>query len=432
MDVAKKSMTPGAVLVLGFLAIIALGSILLWLPISHRPAVHISYIDCLFVSVSGVCVTGLTPVDIATSFNVFGRVILTILIQIGGLGFATFVLFLVALLGKRLSYGSMNLAKAAMNYDSDAGVVPLLKRVMAYAFSIELLGALLLFFPFYRRSGDVLSAIGMGLFHSISAFNNAGFDLNGGFSSLMSFQGNVYVNLVVSLLIILGGLGFFVLGDICRNFRWSKLSFHTRIVLSMTGILILFGTLMLKLGGIPILDAFFMSVSARTAGFATVPLESLSNSGSLIMVALMFIGASPGSTGGGVKTTTIFVIFIAMATVISGRKPTVFKRRVPQDSIMKALTVFVIEIVVIIIATFIVMMIEGDRFSTIDVLFEVVSAAATVGLSRSVTPMLHIASRLVIMVVMFIGRLGPLTIVTSFTRVKQGRLEFVEENVLIG
>ena len=188
----------------------------------------------------------------------------------------------------------------------------------------------------------------------------------------------------------------------------------------------------MMVGGTNALDAFFLSVSARTAGFSTMPLENLSNSSSLVMIFLMFIGANPGSTGGGVKTTTIFVIFIAMATVVSGKKPTVFKRRIPQDSITKALTVFVMGIVVILLATFGVMLIEGNRFSTLDILFEVVSAAATVGLSRSLTPMLHIASKILIMIVMFIGRLGPLTIVTLFTRVRQERLEYIEENVLIG
>ena len=220
--------------------------------------------------------------------------------------------------------------------------------------------------------------------------------------------------------------------DMNRQKKWGRLSFHTKIVLFMTVVLVFGGMLLLIIGGTGVLDAFFLSVSARTAGFSTMPVENLSNSSSLVMIFLMFIGANPGSTGGGVKTTTIFVIFIAMATVVSGKKPTIFKRRIPQESIMKALTVFVMAIVVILLATFGIMLIEGDGFSTLDILFEVVSAAATVGLSRSVTPMLHIASRLLIMIVMFVGRLGPLTIVTMFTKLKPERLEYIEENVLIG
>lgn len=429
---SRKQLKPGAVLVLGFLSIIALGSLLLFLPFSRKTGASCSYLDCLFVAVSSVCVTGLTTVDIATTFTVFGRVVLAILIQIGGLGFATFALFILSLLGKRLSFSSMSLAKEAMNYDSGKGIVSLVVSVMRYAFAIELAGAVFLYFPYRKICTTFWKAAGMALFHSVSAFNNAGFDLNGNFSSLSVFHGNVYVNVVIALLILLGGLGFFVMRDMNHQHRWQKFSFHTKIVLTMTVILVLGGMLLMMVGGTNALDAFFLSVSARTAGFSTMPLENLSNSSSLVMIFLMFIGANPGSTGGGVKTTTIFVILIAMATVVSGKKPTVFKRRIPQESITKALTVFVMGIVVILLATFGVMLIEGNRFSTLDILFEVVSAAATVGLSRSLTPMLHIASKILIMIVMFIGRLGPLTIVTLFTRVRQERLEYIEENVLIG
>ena len=429
---ARKQPRPGTVLVLGFLSIILLGSLLLFLPISRRDGSSASYFDCLFVAVSSVCVTGLTTVDIATNFTVFGRIVLAVLIQVGGLGFASFALFILSLLGKKLSFSSMSLAKEAMNYDSGKGIVSLVVSVMRYAFAIELVGAVFLYFPYRKICTTFWKAAGMALFHSVSAFNNAGFDLNGNFSSLSVFHGNVYVNVVIALLILLGGLGFFVMRDMNHQHRWQKFSFHTKIVLTMTVILVLGGMLLMMVGGTNALDAFFLSVSARTAGFSTMPLENLSNSSSLVMIFLMFIGANPGSTGGGVKTTTIFVIFIAMATVVSGKKPTVFKRRIPQDSITKALTVFVMGIVVILLATFGVMLIEGNRFSTLDILFEVVSAAATVGLSRSLTPMLHIASKILIMIVMFIGRLGPLTIVTLFTRVRQERLEYIEENVLIG
>ena len=429
---AKKPLRPGTVLVLGFLSIIILGSLLLYLPVSRREGSAASYFDCLFVAVSSVCVTGLTTVDIATNYTIFGRVVLALLIQVGGLGFASFALFILSLLGKRLSFSSMSLAKEAMNYDSGKGIVSLVTSVMRYAFAIEFAGAVFLYFPYQKTCGTFWKSACMALFHSVSAFNNAGFDLNGNFSSLSAFQGNVYFNIVIAVLILLGGLGFFVMRDMNRQKRWGKFSFHTKIVLAMTLILVIGGMALMMIGGTKPLDAFFLSVSARTAGFSTMPVENLSNSSSLVMIFLMFIGANPGSTGGGVKTTTIFVIFIAMATVVSGKKPTVFKRRIPQESITKALTVFVMAIVVILLATFGIMLIEGNRFSTLDILFEVVSAAATVGLSRSLTPVLHIASKILIMIVMFIGRLGPLTIVTLFTRVRPERLECIEENVLIG
>ncbi|MBQ7728863.1 MAG: ATPase, partial [Spirochaetales bacterium] len=407
----RRHLRPGTVLVIGFLSIIIIGSLLLYLPLSRKEGAG-TFLDCLFVSVSSVCVTGLTTVDIANTFTVFGRVVVAVLIQLGGLGFASFALFIIALLGRNISFSSISLAKEAMNYDSGKGIIGMVFSVLRYAFCIELVGAVMLFFPYYRMTGSIIRSIGMGLFHSVSAFNNAGFDLNGDFSSLSVFHGNVYVNIVVALLILLGGMGFIVMKDIIHQRKWGKFSFHTKIVLFMTFVLVSIGTLFIMAGGTSPLDAFFHAVSARTAGFSTIPMESLSNSSSLVMIFLMFIGANPGSTGGGVKTTTVFVIFIAMASVVTGKKPDAFKRRIPQDSITKALTVFVMAIIVILIATFSIMLIEGDKYSTLDVLFEVVSAAATVGLSRSLTPLLSIGSQLIIMAVMFLGRLGPLTIVT--------------------
>ena len=427
----RRHLRPGTVLVIGFLSIIIIGSLLLYLPLSRKEGAG-TFLDCLVVSVSSVCVTGLTSVDIANTFTVFGRVVVAVLIQLGGLGFASFALFIIALLGRNISFSSISLAKEAMNYDSGKGIIGMVFSVLRYAFCIELVGAVMLFFPYYRMTGSIIRSIGMGLFHSVSAFNNAGFDLNGDFSSLSVFHGNVYVNIVVALLILLGGMGFIVMKDIIHQRKWGKFSFHTKIVLFMTFVLVSIGTLFIMAGGTSPLDAFFHAVSARTAGFSTIPMESLSNSSSLVMIFLMFIGANPGSTGGGVKTTTVFVIFIAMASVVTGKKPDAFKRRIPQDSITKALTVFVMAIIVILIATFSIMLIEGDKYSTLDVLFEVVSAAATVGLSRSLTPLLSIGSQMIIMAVMFLGRLGPLTIVTMFTKMRQEHLEHIEENVLIG
>lgn len=427
-----KPLKPAAVLVLGFLFLIILGSLLLYLPVSRHGNTNTSYLDCLFTSASALCVTGLTTVDIANTFTVFGRTVIALLIQFGGLGFASFAIHILILLGKSLSFSSMSLAKEAMNFDSEKGIVPLVFSVVRYAVAIELAGAVLLFPPFYRLTGNFFKALGMSLFHSVSAFNNAGFDLNGNYTSLMCFQGNIYANIIFAVLIILGGLGFFVMRDIIHQKKWNAFSFHTKIVLTMTLILVSGGSVLLFLSGTDPADSFFLSVSSRTAGFSTMPMENLTDSSSLVTIILMFIGANPGSTGGGIKATTIMVIFVAMTSVMTGRKPSVFRRRIPQDSIFKAMTVMVMAIVVVIIATFLIMMIENDRFSTLDILFEVISAFATVGLSRSVTPSLLAGSRIIIMIVMFLGRLGPLTVVTLFTRVRQERLDYLEENVLIG
>lgn len=428
----RSHIRPGALLVLGFLLIILLGAAMLYLPVSRKAGAQVSFFDALFVSVSSVCVTGLTTVDIADNFTIFGHVVQVFLIQLGGLGFATFAVFLISLMSKNISLSQMNLAKEALNYDSGDGVVGLVRRVILYAFSIELIGAGFLFLPYYRTFGSVSKSIGYAVFHSISAFNNAGFDLNGGFSSLAAFDGNVYVNIVIAILILLGGLGFFVMHDILHARRWSRFSFHTKIVLVMSFALVFGGMLLMMLAGTDVLNAFFLSVSARTAGFSTIDLKTLSNASVVVMLFLMFIGANPGSTGGGVKTTTMFAVFVMMFSVVTGRKPAAFKRRIPMDSIMKAFTVMGIVLLAIMAGCFGIMFFEGEATSFIDVLFEVVSAVATVGLSMSLTPVLHIGSKIIIMVLMFIGRLGPLTIAAFFTSTKPERLNYIEEHVLIG
>lgn len=429
---AKKHVRPGLLLVLGFLLIILFGAGLLFLPASRKTDSVVTFFDALFVSVSSVCVTGLTTVDIADNFTVFGRVVQICLIQLGGLGFATFAVFLLSLLSKNVSFSQMNLAKEALNYDSGSGIVGLVRRVIAYAFTIELLGAAFLFVPFYRMFGSISKSIGFALFHSISAFNNAGFDLNGGFSSLAAFNGNVYMNVVIAILILFGGLGFFVMHDILQNHRWSRFSFHTKIVLVMSFALVFGGMALLMLGGTDVLNAFFLSVSARTAGFSTIDLKGLSNASVVVMLFLMFIGANPGSTGGGVKTTTMFTLFVMMGAVLTGKKPTAFKRRIPMDSVTKAFTVVGIAFLAVLVGCFGIMAVEGSAVHFVDVLFEVVSAVATVGLSMSLTPVLHIGSKIIIMVLMFIGRLGPLTIAALFTSSKPERLNYIEEHVLIG
>lgn len=429
-----KRLRPGTVLVLGFFLIIMLGALLLSLPVSVKEEARegVSFLDCLFVSASAVCVTGLTTIDIADTFTLTGRAVMFVLIELGGLGFASFAVFVLSLLGRNISLDSRNLAREALNYDTGNGVINLVSKVMKYSFTIQFSGALLLFLPFYRRSGNVLGSAGMAVFHSASAFNNAGFDLNGGFSSLMSFQGDVYVNIVVAVLIILGGLGFFVMSDVIHTHRWRKFCFHTKIVLVMTAGLLAGGMILFMAGGSSPLEAFFLSATARTAGFSTIDLTSLPGSSTMVMIFLMFIGASPGSTGGGIKTTTMFTIILMVFSVAGGRKPTAFRRRIPSDSIIKAFTVFVSGVMVIMAGTMLIMFIEGDRFAVMDVLFETVSAFATVGLSRSLTPLLSAGSRIVIMVLMFIGRLGPLTVAALLAGMKQERLGYIEEHILIG
>lgn len=429
----RLKLRTGTILMIGFLAIILVGAILLDLPISQRENVHVPFLDCLFVSVSAVCVTGLTPIDIAASLTTFGRIVLLLLIQVGGLGFATFAVFTLRLLRRNIGWSQRSLAKDALNMDGRNSALSIVRTVVTYAFAIEILGGVFLTFPYLPVCGNAFKAFAYGFFHSVSAFNNAGFDLNGNFSSMADFHDSVYVNLVLSLLIFLGALGFFVMEDLrSHRKKLSMISFHTKIVLLMSAVLVFGGMLLLMFCGMKPLDALFLSVSSRTAGFNTVPFEDLSNGAMLVVIVLMFIGANPGSTGGGVKTTTIFAIFLMMFSVASGRKPTAFKRRIPQDSILKAFAVSFYALVVAIVGVFGIMCVEGDGVPTLSIVFEVVSATATVGLSRSLTPLLHLGSKIILMIIMFIGRLGPLTIASFFTGEKKERLEYLEEHVLIG
>ncbi|MBQ0070917.1 MAG: TrkH family potassium uptake protein, partial [Spirochaetales bacterium] len=239
-------------------------------------------------------------------------------------------------------------------------------------------------------------------------------------------------NPVVALLIILGAMGFFVMSVVLHSRVWSKFSFHTKIALSTSLVLVFGGMALLWAFGMKPLEAFFLTVSTRTAGFNTVPFEDLSNASMVVVILLMFIGANPGSTGGGVKTTTIFVIALMMFSVPSGRKPTAFKRRIPAESILKAFAVAFLALVFILVGTIGIMLTEGDSVPGLAIVFEVVSAVATVGLSRSLTPLLTIGSKIILMFLMFVGRLGPLTIASFFTGEKTERLEYLEEHVLIG
>ncbi len=415
----------------GFLLIILIGGILLALPFTHRPGAEVSLLDALFISTSAVCVTGLVPVDIAATFNIAGRTILALLIQLGGLGFASIAIFFLVLFGKTIGASQRSLIKEALNAETGRGLIGLVKTVAIGATTIELLGAAALYTVFSKTYAP-LPAIGMSLFHAISAFNNAGFDLLGNFRSLTGYDSNLVMNCTIATLIILGGLGFFVYRDVLMKRRWKKFTMHSKIVLSMTFALIVVGMLLFMItSGLPPLEAFFQSVSARTAGFNTVDMTSLGTAGLLVMIILMFIGASPGSTGGGIKTTTMFTLLVMMFSVSTRRQPTAFQRRITMESITKALVVVTMAFSVVLIGTLGICMVEGERFPLSYILFESVSAFATVGLSCGITPDLQAGSKLLLMLMMFIGRLGPLTIASSI-RFKDQQLSYIEEKILIG
>lgn len=422
---------PGRRLILGFLLIILIGGIVLATPFTHNPGVRVSWLDALFVSTSAVCVTGLVPVDVAATFNPAGRTAIAILIQLGGLGFASIAIFFLVLFGKTIGASQRSLIKEALNAETGRGLIGLVKMVAIGATTIELVGAVALYTVF-SKTYEPWPAIGMSLFHAVSAFNNAGFDLLGNFTSLTGYNTDIVLNCTIAILIVLGGLGFFVYRDVLMKCHWKKFTMHTKIVLSTTASLIVAGmVLFMFTSGLTPLEAFFQSVSARTAGFNTVDMTALGTAGLLVMIMLMFIGASPGSTGGGIKTTTLFTLLAMVRSVSIRRQPTAFQRRITMESIMKALVVTTMAFSVVMVGTLGLCMIEGERFPLSYLLFESVSAFATVGLSCGVTPDLQSGSKILLMLMMFIGRLGPLTIASS-VRFKEQQLSYIEEKILIG
>ncbi len=411
----KSKLSAGRVIALGFLAVIAAGTFLLFLPISHSGEVKVTLLDALFTAVSSVCVTGLVTVETGLAYSYFGQAVIMFLLQIGGLGITSISAGLVVLFGGSLSTKGNNLVKEALNYPVYSGLGEMIRSVMLLDFTIEAAGAVMAFTVF-SRDYSIGKAIWLSVFHAISAFNNGGFDVLGNGDSIGAYSNDVWFNILTSLLIILGGLGFFVIRELLLCFRGKlkKLSLHTKVVLMVTGVLLFSGTIILKLtegSGISWVGAFFASVTARTAGFATYPLSGFSNAGLIVMCVLMFIGASPGSTGGGVKTTTAYVFVKRLLSVITGREAISFKRRIKSDSMSKAYLIVSLGLVWVILQSTLMSLFD-PAVNLRDILFEQFSAFGTAGLSTGITGSLSIPSKLILILTMYIGRLGPLTIST--------------------
>ena len=426
-----KKIKPGRIIVLGFLIVILLGTILLMLPISINEGENVSFIDALFTSTSAVCVTGLIAIDTADTFTVFGRTVVVLLIQIGGLGVTSVGVGFIMLLKKKIGIKERTLIKESMNLDSLRGVVKLVKSILIMTLIFESIGVILSYIVFSKDYAP-LDALGISLFHSIAAFNNSGFDILGGLQNLIPYQSNVILNLTTCGLIIFGGIGFLVIKEIIEVRSFKKFTLHTKIVLIMTGILLVVGTILLKLTeDISWLGAFFFSTSARTAGFSTYPLSNFTNAGLFVLIILMFIGASPGSTGGGIKTTTLFTLNKSIYSTSTNKHCTAFKRKIPLGVILKAFNVTILALFVICIGTFILSILEPN-YTFMQLLFEVTSAFGTVGLSTGITPDLSALSKFIISLIMFIVRLGPMTIATIWSFKKPSDACYSEETVIIG
>ena len=426
-----KHSSPPRLICLGFLSVILIGAIILMLPISVREGAKVTFIDALFTSTSAVCVTGLIAIDTAEHFTVFGRTVVALLIQIGGLGVTCVGVAFILAAGKRVGLKARKLIKESWNLGSYHGLIRLVKHVLKITLLFELVGALLSFIVFVKDY-DVWDAIGISAFHSVAAFNNSGFDILGGLTNLIPYQNNVLLNLVTCGLIIFGGIGFLVIIDVKEKKSFKKLTLHSKVVITVSLFLIIVGTVLLKLTDhVTWLGAFFQSVSARTAGFSTYSLGTFSQAGLFILAILMFIGASPGSTGGGIKTSTLFVIWCEMRSVMKHEHCVAFRRKIPESIIKQAFVVTILSLCVVLISTLLLCIAE-PHFTFMQLLFEVISAFGTVGLSTGITPHLSVIGKSIIILTMYVGRLGALTVVSLGTYKELQTAVYSEEDITIG
>lgn len=427
-----KRQPPGRLIVVGFALVILLGTGLLLLPISVRDDATVSFIDALFTSTSAVCVTGLIAIDVADHFTVFGQAVVAALIQVGGLGVTSIGVGLILAAGKKVGMRSRVLVKEALNVDGAKGMVRLVKSVLLLTLGFELVGAALSFIVF-SQDFPLPKALGVSVFHSIAAFNNSGFDILGGLRNLIPYQSDVLLNLTTCGLIIFGGIGFLVILDVwSKKFRFKKFTFHTKVVVTTTGVLLLLGTLLLKATeDITWLGAFFHSVSARTAGFSTYAIGDFTDAGLFVLTLLMFIGASPGSTGGGIKTTTFFVLMQEVRSLFTKRHISAFRRSIPMEALAKAFLITMLSLLLVCACTFLLCILEPE-YTFLQLLFEEVSAFGTVGLSTGITPSLGWVAKLVLIITMFAGRVGTFTLLSIWIERPAPTARYTEESLTIG
>jgi trk system potassium uptake protein TrkH len=442
---ASIHLSSSRIILLSFAVPILIGAILLSLPISSEAGSEIGWLNALFTSTSAVSVTGLAVVDTGATFSTFGQIVILCLIQFGGLGFMTYSVLVAVVLGKKIGLKDRLVIQQSTNAISVQGVVKLSLGIITVALLFELIGAFILAF---RWMGDMgfASAFYYGIFHSVSSFNNAGFGLWS--DSLSGYVGDPLVNIVITVLFIVGGLGFTVILDLWKNRSWRKLSLHSKIVIIASTLLCAAGFVVIVVieWGNPdtfelltwsekLWAGYFQGVVTRTAGFNTIDIASMMTASQFFMIFLMFIGASSGSTGGGIKTTTFVVLVLALISIVKGKQDThILQRRIPPALIMRAFAVLVISVSVVIIVTFLLTLSEHSlQKDFMEVLFEVTSAFGTVGLSMGLTAELSPLGKLLIIITMFIGRLGPLTLVFALSQKQnQVKYRYPEEKVIIG
>lgn len=435
----RWQLSPPQVLIIGFMAVMAIGAVLLKLPIATTSP--ITWLDAFFTSVSATTVTGLIVVDTPTAFTLFGKIIIMCLIQIGGLGIMTFAVMVFLIMGKKISFKQRLLIQNALNQSTFGGLIKLVKNVLIFSLTIEAIASLLLAVYWGPKMGWG-KGIFFSIFHSISAFNNAGFALWS--DSLSKWVDDPVVNLIISALIIIGGLGFTVLVNLWNARNFKDLSLHTKFMLVGTLMLNAFAFVIifvleynnpstlghLSTGG-KMLSAFFQAVTTRTAGFNTVPIGSLHDATLFFIILLMFIGAGSTSTAGGIKVTTFIALLLSVVKILRGEEDAVaFGRTIKESIFMKAFALVVASLTFIFTAIFILNLTENASF--LQIAFEVVSAFGTVGLSTGITNHLSVVGQIVIMVMMMIGKLGPLTLVYSLAVPEMRKIRYPEGRLFIG
>ena len=435
---------------LGFLLGALLGAVLLTLPVSTRPGQSIGFLDALFVSTSGICVTGLSTVNIGQTFSVFGQIILLLLIQFGGLGIVTFTTMVLWMFRRRITLSDRMLIQSAYNLDTLSGLVRLTMRILKVTLCLEGMGAIGYAFVFIPEFG--LKGIWYSVFHAVSAFCNAGIDLLGG-NSFCGYRGNVIVNLTTVFLIIVSGLGFPVYWEVARvagprrkkGPYPRKMNLQAKIVLAATLTLVLAGTALTLLFEYDNPDtlgllswpekglaALFQSVTLRTAGFATIPQENFRPASCLVYLVFMFIGGSPAGTAGGVKTVTIVMLIASMLANIKGKKDvTVMNRKIADEAIRRCVAIVTFSFSVLVVLTIALLAVQRSGF--LDTLYEMTSAIATVGLSRGLTGALYPAGKLIVTLTMYLGRIGPITLALVFnSRTPADNISYADSKVIIG
>lgn len=428
---------------MSFLVVILIGATLLSLPIASVDGNSVGFINAFFTASSATAVTGLVVANTATQWTMFGKVVIITLIQIGGLGTITLFSIATVLLGRKISLQQRLLVKEQLNITSMSGIVKWVIYVTKITFLIEFTGALLLSFSLIPKYGFI-TGVWYSIFHAISAFCNAGFDLFG--DSIVSYSGDIYINMIICGLVILGGLGFLVYMDIYNAGSFRKLKVHSKVVITVSALLLFAGTIAtllieynnsLSIGefgfGHKVLASFFQSTVTRTAGFNSIDIGQVHDATAIIYIFLMFIGGSPASTAGGLKTTTFAVMVFSTIGMVRGEHDIViFNRKIDKEVILRALAITIVCISLVITVTMAVAIIEHDRFEFLDILFEAVSAFGTVGMTRGITPHLSDISKVILAFTMFIGRVGPTTLAVGLMKTKPSSIKYASGKILVG